>query len=74
MSFTNFKHKIMAKIRIEAEIEFNGDTWYSHNDAEELEWFISLLNDKKNTMVILHSNDVGDTIGQTFDFKWEIIK
>lgn len=64
----------MAKIRIEAEIEFNGDTWYSHNDAEELEWFISLLNDKKNTMVILHSNDVGDTIGQTFDFKWEIIK
>ena len=64
----------MAKIRIEAEIEFNGDTWYSHNDAEELEWFISLLNDKKNTMVILHSNDVGDTIGETFDFKWEIIK
>lgn len=64
----------MAKIKIEAEIEFNEDTWYSHGDVEELEWFTSLLNDKGNTMVMLHSNDVGDTIGQTFDFKWEIIE
>jgi hypothetical protein len=62
----------MAKIKIECEIEFNEDTWYSHNDEEELEWFTSLLNDKENT--ILNSNDVGDTIGQTNDFKWEIIK
>lgn len=63
-----------AKIKIECEIEFNEDIWYSHNDEEELEWFISLLNDKENTMVVLHSNDVGDTIGQTNDFKWKIIK
>lgn len=64
----------MTKIKIECEIEFNEDTWYSHNDEEELEWFTSLLNDKENTMVVLHSNDVGDTIGQTNDFKWKIIK
>jgi hypothetical protein len=25
-------------------------------------------------MLILHSNDVGDTIGQTYNFKWEIIR
>jgi predicted NUDIX family phosphoesterase len=66
--------KQTAKIKIECEIEFNEDIWYSHNDEEELEWFISLLNDKENTMVVLHSNDVGDTIGQTNDFKWKIIK
>ena len=63
----------MAKIKIECEIEFDDDLWYSHNDEEELEWFKSLLNDKENTMVVLHSNDVGDTIGQTFDFKWKLI-
>jgi predicted NUDIX family phosphoesterase len=66
--------KQTAKIKIECEIEFNEDIWYSHNDEEELEWFISLLNDKENTMVVLHSNDVGDTIGQTNNFKWKIIK
>ena len=64
----------MAKIKIECEIEFDEDTWYSHNDEEELEWFISLLNDKESIMIILHSNDVGDTIGQTNHFKWKIIK
>jgi hypothetical protein len=63
----------MAKIKIECEIEFNEDTWYSHADEEELEWFKSLLNDKENILVVLHSNDVGDIIGQTNDFKWEIL-
>jgi len=63
----------MGKIKIECEIEFDDDLWYSQNDEEELEWFKTLLNDSKNTMVVLHSNDVGDTIGQTFDFKWKLI-
>ena len=63
-----------AKIKIEAEIEFNEDTWYSNGDNEELEWFTSLMNDKENIMLVLHSNDVGHTIGQTSNFKWKIIK
>lgn len=62
------------KLRIEAEIEIQDDLWYSHADEEELEWFKSLLNDKENTILILHSNEVGDSIGQTFDFKYKIIK
>ncbi len=64
----------MAKIKIECEIDFDEEIWYSHNDTEALEWFTSVLNDKKDTMVVLHSNDVGDTIGQTNNFKWEIIQ
>lgn len=63
-----------AKIKIQAEIEFDEDIWYSHNDNEELEWFTSLLNDKENIMLVLHSNDVGDSIGHTSDFNWKIIK
>jgi hypothetical protein len=61
------------KIKIEAVIEVEDDVWYSHADNDGFEWFESLLNDKEQTMVVLHSNDVGDTIGQTFDFKWEIL-
>jgi hypothetical protein len=61
------------KIKIEATIEVEDDLWYSHADEEELEWFKSLLNDKENILIVLHSNDVGDTIGQTNDFKYEII-
>ena len=61
------------KIKIEAVIEVEDDYWYSHVDEEELEWFKSLLNDKEQTMVVLHSNEVGDTMGETFDFKWEIL-
>ena len=63
----------MAKIKIECEIEFNEEMWYSHNDEEELEWFKSVLNDKENTVVILHSNDIGDAIGQTANFKWKLL-
>lgn len=61
-------------IRIEAVIEVDEDVWYSHNDEEELEWFTSMLNSKRDSMVVLHSNEVGDVIGETFDFNWEIIK
>ncbi len=61
------------KIKIKAVIEVEDDYWYSHADQEEFEWFKSLLNDKEQTMVVLHSNEVGDTIGETFDFKWEIL-
>ncbi len=64
----------MAKIKIECEIDFDEELWYSHNDTEALEWFKSVLNDKKDTMVLLWSNDVGDEIGQTNNFKWEIIQ
>ena len=61
-------------IKIEAIIEVDEDVWYSHNDKEELEWFTSMLNSKRGSMVVLHSNEVGDVIGETFDFNWEIIK
>lgn len=59
------------KIKLECEIEVN-KVWYGL-DKEEMEWFKSVLDDKENTMLILHSNDIGDTIGQTFNFKYEIL-
>jgi hypothetical protein len=59
------------RIKIEATIEVDGSMWF--NDKDEFEWFKSMLNDKDETMVILWSNDVGDEIGQTSDFKYEIL-
>jgi len=41
-------------------------------EESEMEWFREMIADKENTMLILHSNDIGDTIGETFDFEYEI--
>lgn len=60
------------KIKIECEIEVDDNMWFSNLDEEENEWFISLLNDG-STMVILHSNEVGDEMGHTTNFKYKIL-
>ena len=59
------------KIKIECEIEVNEAIWC--NDKDELEWFKSILQDKKDAMLMLWSNDIGDEIGQTNDFKYTIL-
>lgn len=61
------------RIKLEAIIEIEDDMWYSHTDKEEYEWFISLLENKEDTMLILHNNEVGDSIGETRDFKYKIL-
>lgn len=59
------------KIEIKAIIEVDENIWCS--DAEELEWFKTVLSDKENTLIQLWSNDIGDEIGATFDFKYKIL-
>lgn len=59
------------KIKIECEIEVEDSYWF--NDEEELLWFKDILNDKEGTFVQLWSNEVGDEIGQTSNFKYEIL-
>ena len=61
------------KIKVEATIEINS-AWGDLTDKDEREWFDSVLNDKEGTMLILWSNDIGDEIGQTREFKHELIK
>ena len=63
------------KILIKATIEVDEDKWYSHSDQEEFEWFKSLLDDKeKEPVLVLWSNEVGDEIGSTSEFEYEIIE
>ena len=59
-------------IKIEAEIKLN-ESFCGFRDKSELDWFKEMMEDRANTMLILHSNDVGDTIGYTTDFKWKIV-
>jgi hypothetical protein len=59
------------KIEIRTIIEVDEKTWCS--DAEELEWFKDVLNDKENTFIQLWSNDIGDEIGCSFNFKYKIL-
>ena len=61
------------KIKIEA-IVYVDDNLYPIQDKEEKEWFENMMNDKYHTMLLLWSNDIGDEIGSTNMFKWEIIK
>ena len=60
------------KIKIEAVINVDDDLFF-FSDQDEIDWFNSVLNDKKHTRLILHSNDIGDEIGQTYNFKYEIL-
>lgn len=62
----------MAQIKIEAIIDID-EVIFGLDDQKEREWFIEIMNDKKHTNLLLWSNDIGDEIGSTFEFKWELI-
>ena len=61
------------KIKIKCEIEVD-DTWCDSTDQEEIDWFLSLLdNEEGMTHVRLWSCEVGDEMGYTSKFKYEIL-
>ena len=62
----------MAQIKITAVIDIDENHW-DIQDAEGLMLFEQYLNDEE-TFVILHSNDIGDEIGSTNQFTYEMIK
>jgi hypothetical protein len=56
----------MTKIKIEVEFEID-ETWTPNSeDQEEREWFWNEI--IPSCMVILHSNEVGDTISEATSF------
>jgi hypothetical protein len=59
------------KIKIECEIEVD-ETWLG-TENEDLEWFLSMLNDKEASHIVLWSNEIGDEIGNDFNFKYKIL-
>jgi hypothetical protein len=60
------------KIKIECEIEV--EDLFFPRDKDEWDWFKELLDNKEGmTNVRLWSNEVGDEIGVTSVFKYEIL-
>ena len=62
------------KIKIECEIEVDDNVWGNFIDQDEIDWFMELLDNKDGmTHVSLWSNEVGNEIGYTSKFKYEIL-
>lgn len=55
----------MAKLRFEAELEYDADVMYA-DDEDGKDWFINeILRAPPGPMgLLLHSNEMGDTIGE----------
>lgn len=60
------------EIEIKAKIKIP-DNFINFSDKEEYDWLIEILNDKENTFVQLWSNDIGDEVGATYDYKYKIL-
>jgi hypothetical protein len=57
----------MIKIKVEVEFEIDNELWGAESqDIEEKKWFWDTV--IPTSLIMLHSNEVGDTISQTSKF------
>jgi hypothetical protein len=61
----------MKYLKVEALIEID-ESLYPLNDKDDIKWFLDLFYDKENTSLQVWSNDIGDEVCSTNDFKWSI--
>lgn len=62
----------MKLIKVEALIEID-ENMFPLNDSEDINWFVEIMKDKENTNLQIWSNDIGDEICSTNNFKWSIL-
>ena len=62
----------MKLIKVEALIEID-ENMFPLIDEDEINWFNDIMNDKENISIQIWSNDIGDEICSTNNFKWSII-
>lgn len=53
----------MAKVLMTVELEYD-DALMHGNDPDSVEWFFSEILSGDKGMLELHSNEIGDTVGQ----------
>lgn len=61
----------MKFLKVEAIIEID-ESLYPLDHKDELKWFVELMNNKEDTSLQVWSNDIGDEVCSTSDFKWSI--
>ena len=62
----------MKYLKVEAIIEID-ENLYPLVDKDDIKWFLDIFNDKENTSLQVWSNDIGDEVCSTNDFKWTIL-
>ena len=62
----------MNYLKVEAIIEID-KSMFPIKDKDDLKWFLELMDDKENTSLQIWSNDIGDEVCSTYDFKWSIL-
>jgi hypothetical protein len=62
----------MKYLKVEAVIKIDEDL-FSLNDKDEIKWFTDIMKDKENTFLQIWSNEFGDEICSTYDFKWNLL-
>lgn len=55
----------MKKLRMVVELEYEDEIMYDKDDPAAVEWFFSeiIFNDTEEGALILHSNEIGDSLG-----------
>jgi hypothetical protein len=51
-----------AKLRLEIELEYDANLMHG-DDTESKQWFMSHILSERGGDLLLHSNEIGDTIG-----------
>lgn len=61
----------MKFLKVEAIMEIDEEC-FPLDYKEEIDFFLDILNDKEQTRLMVFSNDIGDEVCITNDFKWKI--
>ena len=61
----------MNYLKVEAIIEID-ENMFTLEDKDDIKWFLEMMNDVENTSLQVWSNDIGDEVCSTNDFKWSI--
>lgn len=62
----------MKYIKVEAIIPID-ENIFGLTDKDDIDWFNDIMNDKETISIQIWSNDIGDEVCSTDNFKWEIL-
>ena len=53
----------MRKIKLEIELEYDDEIMHG-DDKEAIDWFKNTILSNETGLLLLHSNEIGDTVGK----------
>jgi len=62
----------MSYLKVEAIIKIDANL-FTLKAKDDIKWLLEMMNDTENTILQVWSNDIGDEVCSTKDFKWNIL-